>query len=107
MGPAGEIAFVEPCLVEQASHRLDMHPIAAVRGASDRKLGIAKPKRIGGAALDEGQGLQRFHRGAWKDRALDIAKGKNEAAGSIGNRDGAGMAALDDRPPHHLDEHGI
>ena len=107
MRAAGKIALVEPGLGEQAPHRLDMHTVAAMRGAGDRELVIAEPKRVGGAALDQRNGLQRLDRGAREHRSLDIAERKQEPPISIGNGDSAGMAALDERPSDHLDEDGI
>ena len=107
MGAAGKVALIEPRASEQASHGLDMHAIAAMRGASHGKLGIAEPERIGSTAFDEGNGLERLHRGAREDRTLHIAKRQQEPSGRIGDGDRARMAALHNRPPHHLDEHGI
>ena len=107
MRAAGKIGFVEPRLAEQAFHRLDMRAIAVMRGASNRKLGIAEPKRIGGPALDERNGLQRFHRGTREDRPLHVAERENEPPRRIGDGDRPRMTALDDPSPHHLDEHGI
>ena len=84
-----------------------MHIIAAMRGAGDRQLLIAEPKRVGRPALDQRHGLQRLHRRAREHRSLDIAEREHEAPLSVGNGDRAGMAALDDGPSDHLDEHGI
>ena len=59
---AGEIALVETGLGEQASHRLDMLSVAAVRGASDRKLVLAKRERVRRSAFDQRQRLHRLDR---------------------------------------------
>src|SRR5262245_63370876 len=67
MRAAGKEALIEPRASEQASHRLDMHAVAAMRGASDRKLGLAEPECIGGAAFDQQNGLERLHRRARVD----------------------------------------
>ncbi len=61
MGAAGEIALVKPSLRKKASHRIDMRLVAAMRGASDRKLGVTEPERVRRATLDQGKGLKRFH----------------------------------------------
>ena len=98
MRAAGEIALVEPGLGQQASHRRDMHTIAAMGGAGDRKLLIAEPERIGRPALDQRNGLQRLDRRAREHRALDIAEREHEPAVRVGDRDRAGMAALDEGP---------
>ena len=107
MDAAGEIALIEPGLGQQAPHRRDMQIIAAMGGAGDRKLLIAEPERIGRPALDQRHGLQRLDRRAREHRPLDIAEREHEAAMSVGNGDRAGVAALDEGPSDHLDEHGI
>ena len=85
MGAAGKVALIEARASEQASYRLDMHAVAAMRSARDRKLGLAKPERIGGAALDQQNGLERFHRGAREDGTLDVANRECELTGRIGD----------------------
>ena len=47
MRAAGEIAIVEAGFGEQTAHRIEMHTIAAMRGASDRKLGLAEREGVG------------------------------------------------------------
>jgi hypothetical protein len=84
-----------------------MNAIAAMRGAGDGKLLVAKPERIGGAALDQRNGLQSFDGGARKYRAFDLAKRQHATASRVGNSDRPGVAALDELSPHHFDEHGI
>ena len=107
MRAAGKVALIDPCASEQASHRLDMHAVAAMRGAGDRKLGVAQPERIGSAALDQQNRLERLHRGAREDGTFDVAKRECELSGRIGDGDRAGMAAFHELSAHHLDEHGI
>src|SRR5262245_13378736 len=81
MRAAGKVALVEARASEQASHGLDMHAVAAMRGASDRKLGVAKPERLGGAAFDQRNGLENFHRGAREDATVNVAKCERELSG--------------------------
>src|SRR5215510_8602070 len=85
MRAASKVALVEARASEQVSHRLDMDAVAAMRGASHRKLGVAEPERIGGAAFDQRNGLEDFHRGAREDATLNVAKRKGELSGRIGD----------------------
>src|SRR4029453_2888923 len=107
MRAAGKVALIEAGASEQASHRSDMDAVAAMRGASDRKLGVAKPKRVRRAAFDQRNGLESLHRGAREDAPLNVAKSQPELSGRIGQGDRAGMADFDKLSPHRLDEHGI
>ena len=74
---------------------------------AEDKLIVAEPERIGGPALDQRNGLQRLDRRAGEHWSLDLAERQHEAPLGVGNSDRAGMAALDEGPSHHLDEHGI
>src|SRR5262245_19775942 len=103
MRAAGKVALVEARASEQASHGLDMHAVAAMRGASHRKFGVAKPEHIGGAAFDQRNGLKGLHRGAREDATLNVAKRQHEISGRIGDGDSTGMAAFDKRYPNYLD----
>ena len=69
MGAAFEIGLAPPRFGEHRRGCRDMARLAAVGGAGERQFGIAEAVAVGGAALDQRQGLQRLDRGARKDRA--------------------------------------
>src|SRR5262245_53865095 len=84
-----------------------MHRLAAVRAAGDGEFAVVKPIGVGGAALDQWNGLQQLHRRARKYRPLDIAERDNNASVRIRDREGAAMHALDQTSSSHLDEDWI
>ena len=53
--------------------------------------GIAEAVTVGGAALDQRQGLQRLDGGAREDAPADIADGRARLAGGIDHGDGAAV----------------
>ena len=107
MRPASELTLVEPSLGEQRAHRGDVNRVAAMRGAGDGELGLTETERVGGAALDQRNGLQGLDGGARKYRTRHIAERQQEMSISVGDGDGAAMAALDQAPARHLDEDRI
>src|SRR5512134_743983 len=80
MDATGEVAFIEPGLGQQAPHCRSMNAIAAMRGAGDGKFLVGKFERIGGAALDQRNGLQGFDGGAREYRASDLAERQHATA---------------------------
>ena len=57
MRAAGEIAFAAIDAREPGFDALDVHRLAAVRGASEREFVVADAQGIGGAAFDERDAL--------------------------------------------------
>ena len=84
-----------------------MSLLAAMRGASDGELLVAEAKGVGGAALDQRQGLHGLDGGTRIDRALDVADAKQHAPIGIGDGDGAAVAALHQASARHLDQNRI
>ena len=72
----------------------DVRRLAAMRGAGERQLLVAKAVAVGRALLDQRQRLQCLDRRARKYRRSHVADGKHVAALRIGHRDGAAVSAL-------------
>ena len=77
--------------------------LAAMRGAGQRQLGLAHPEAVGGAALDQGQRLERLDGRAWIDRLVDVAQGQEDSAVGVGDAQADAMPALHPLAPPHLD----
>ena len=86
MRAAGERRDVEPGLGEHRRRGLDMRRRAGMRGAGERDLGLAELQRVGGAALDQRQRLQRLDGGARKDRLVDFAERERDRAVGVDDR---------------------
>jgi hypothetical protein len=65
-----------------------------MRSASDGELRLPKAEGLGGAAFDQRDGLQGLDGRARIDRAFDVTEPKQNAPVSIGDGDGAAVAAL-------------
>ena len=65
---------VEPRERQHPRRGRDMVRLAGMRGAGQRQLLGAKAVEVGSAAFDQRQRLQRLHRRARIDRALDVAQ---------------------------------
>jgi hypothetical protein len=107
MAAALQIVGTEIDAIEPSADRFDVALLAVMRGAGEGKLGGAEPIMLGGATLDEGQGLKRLDRRAREDRPLDVAPAGDDGAGGVDDRGGAAMAALDEIAAQDLDEDGI
>ncbi len=77
---------------EHAEGGLGMVRLAGMRGDGERDLGLGQAVMVGGAALQQRQGLDRLHRRARKDRAVDIAEREHHAAIGIDDDHGTAMA---------------
>ena len=75
---------------------------ALVRGAAERQLGRGEAERVGRAALDDRDRLERFGGGAEEDDGLGIAGGRDDLAGRIDGDDDAVMDTLGDPAPGRL-----
>jgi hypothetical protein len=84
-----------------------MRRLAAMRGAAERKLLIAEAITIGRALLYQWHSLERLDGRTRKDRLRHLADRKHHFPVDVGNRDGAAVAALHQRSPHHFDENRI
>ena len=104
MRAAFEIGLAPPRFGQHRRGRRDMARLAAVRGAGERQFGIAEAVAVGGAALDQRQGLQRLDGGARKDAPADVADRRPPLAAGIDHGDGAAMEALDQRAAGDFDE---
>ena len=107
MRAAGERRGVEPRLGEHRRRRLDMRRRAGMRRAGERDFGLAEPQRVGRAALDQRQRLQRLDGGARKNRFVDFAEHERDRAVGVDDRAGAAVARFDARAAHDLDDDGI
>ncbi len=97
MRAAFERALVAPRLGEHRLRQRDMLVLAGVGGAGERNLPVAQAQPVGGAALDERQGLERLDRRARIDRSLDVAEGERDCAIRIDDRARPAMGGFD--PP--------
>ena len=80
---------------------------SGMRRAGERNLLVAQTQPIGGAALDERQGLQRLDGGARIDRPVRVAKGHNHPAVGIDDRAGPAVGGFDPFSARGLDDHRI
>src|ERR1700761_3670341 len=78
MRAAFEILAPQPGAAEPRSDGRDMRRLAVMRGAGQCQLLGTAAIAVGGAALDQRQGLERLDGGAGIDRTLDIAPGPND-----------------------------
>ncbi len=104
---AFECRFSQPRLRQHARGGLDVARLAAMRGAGEGQFGVAEAVAIGGAALDEGQRLQRLDGGAWIDRLVDVADGEDDLAVGVADHCRTAMDAFDHVAAQNLDEDGI
>ena len=74
---AFEHAFVASRLGEHRAGQRDMRLLARMRGAGERDLLVAEAEAVGGAALDQRQGLQRLDRRTRIDGPVDVAEGEH------------------------------
>ena len=95
MGAALERALVEAEAREPGAHPVDVHRLAAVRGAGQRQLRLADGEALGGAALQQDQRLQGLDRRAREDRPIGLARGMAQRAGGIADRVADAVPALD------------
>jgi hypothetical protein len=73
MRAAGERGCIETGLLQHARSDGDMALLAAVRGAGQRQLLIAKTETIRRAGFDKDKRLQGLDGGAWKHRRGHVA----------------------------------
>jgi hypothetical protein len=78
-----------------------------VAGAGQRQFGLGDVEGIGGAAFDQGNGLQRLDGGAGVDRALVVAGGQHHLALGIDHGQGGAVAAFHLRAAGHFDKQRI
>jgi len=82
-----------------------------MRAAGERDLWGAETEAIGGAALEERQGLQRLDGRAGEDRPGDVADGRHHLAVGADHGEGAGVHALHQGTAGELDQdrvaHGV
>ena len=104
---AFEVALASPGRGQHLQGGGDMAGLGVVGRAGQRQLGAAEAVAIGGAGFDQRQGLDRFHRRAREDAALDVADGDAALAVGIDDGDGAAMAAFDERSAGDFDEDGV
>jgi hypothetical protein len=107
VGAAAQRRGIEPGLRQHARDPRDMPRLAGMRGAGQRQLFVAEAESVGGAGLDQRQGLQRLDRGARENRRCHIADGQHASAVGIGHGDGAAMPALDQRPAQDFDQNRV
>jgi len=103
MGAAFERALVEAEARQPGPHHVDVHRLAAVRGAGQRQLGLAHAEALGRAALQQHQRLQGLDRRAREDRPVVLAQGLAQRAGGIGDGVADPVAALDPLAAAHQD----
>jgi hypothetical protein len=84
------LAAADP--LQPGRDRVDMHRFAGVAGAGQGDLGIAAALSFGGAGFDEGEGLDRLDRGAWKNRRARVPGAVHHPAFGV-DHDGAHTVA--------------
>jgi hypothetical protein len=84
-----------------------MRRLAAVRGAGERKLFIAKTVTIGRPLFHEGQRLKDLDRRTRENRRRNVADGQHHFSRRVGKSDGGAVAALDQRSARHFDNNRI
>ena len=98
---------VEAGARQHAARDLDMRRLAAVARTRERKLRVAEPVAIRGAALDQRQRLQRLHGGARIDRLPGVAERQYGRAVGVDHHDGPAVAALHQGAAGDLDQFRI
>src|SRR4029077_18180987 len=76
-------------------------------GAGQREFLVAKTITVGGATLDQRQGLQRLDGGARKNRRRHVADGQHRAAIGVGDRDGAMVPAFHQASAQNFDQNRV
>ena len=104
---AFQIAFAQPHAFEPAAHGRDMPGFGVVRGAGKGQFGRRNRPSVGGAALDQRQGLDRLDGGTRQDAHLGVAPLQGGLAGYIDHGDAAPVAAFHHRAARHLDQDRI
>ncbi len=100
---AGECRLIQAQAPEPGLDQGHMIRLAAMRGAGQRQLRGTDPERVGGTALDQGQGLEGLDRRARVDGLVDVAQGQQHATVRIGHARPHPMPAFDPLAAPHLD----
>jgi hypothetical protein len=74
VGPAGEISFLEPNVVEHSPDDGDVLRFPTVRRARHRELLFIPPQRIEAAGAEKGNDLERFRAGSPVGECFRIAR---------------------------------
>jgi hypothetical protein len=98
---------IEPGLGEDTGDQRGVLGLAIVRGASDCELVVAETELVGGAALDQRQGLQHLDGRARKDGPLDIAERGDHPAIGVEYGDRAAMRRFARPAAHRFDQNRI
>ena len=102
-----ERVLVEPGFREHARDHRRVCRLAVVRRACDGQLLVGETERVGGAALDQRQGLQDLDRRAREDRELDVADRDDHRAVGVDDRDRPTMRRFALAAADRFDEFGI
>ena len=98
---------VKTCTRENALRCRHVVRLAAVGGASERKLSPGQAVTLSRSGFHEYEGLQRLDGGAWKYRPFDVAKREHNATIRIGHSDRATMPGLDYGTAQDFDKNRI
>ena len=98
--------FAKPDLGQNRAHSVQVHCLAAMRGANDRELGRGDAECLEGARFDHCQGLDRLAARAQEREALRIAEPRRHGTVTV-NRDAVtDMAALDQITAQNIGQRG-
>src|SRR5207244_2425174 len=104
MSAAFQVAFAQPDLLQPRAHRLDVAPLAVVRGASERNVLVAEPKPLDSAAFHESHRLDRLVGRARQDVGVDVAPRGHHGAVRLHHCGDPFVAAFDHRAARDFDD---